>query len=409
MAQIDRVDAALRAATEAGKIPGVVAMAATDRKVTYQSAFGTRAIGSDTPMTPDSVFWMASMTKAITAAACMQLVEQGKLSLEDRMANLLPDLAAPQVLEGFDAGGKPRLRASRGPITLKHLMTHTAGYCYPIWNPLMGRYVVHADIPAARTGQNRALTAPLVSDPGERWEYGIGIDVVGKVVEAASGQRLDAYLRDHIFAPLGMTDTAFALTPAQRARRVGMHQRGADGSLAPIAFDLPEAPEFFAGGGGLFGTAPDYIRFVRMLLNGGTLDRQRVLRPETVALMGQNHIGDLNVTPMTSAIPATSNDYDPWPGQDKKWGLSFLINTRTTPEGRSAGSLAWAGIANTYFWVDPARQVGGVIMMQLLPFIDTEATALFSMFERGVYASLENTGPVARATDSRAPQPHASP
>jgi methyl acetate hydrolase len=391
MAQMSEVDAALRAAVEAQQIPGVVAMAATDREIIYQGAFGKRALDSDAPMTPDSVFWIASMTKAITAAACMQLVEQRRLALEDPLEKLLPDFAAPQVLEGFDADGKPRLRTAGRAITLRHLMTHTAGYCYNIWNPLMGRYAAHAGLPAARTGENKALAAPLVFDPGGRWEYGINIDLVGKAVEAASGKRLDAYLQDHVFAPLGMRDTGFRLAPAQRARRVGMHQRGADGSLNSVPFELPEEPEFHPGGGGLFGTAPDYIRFVRMLLNGGTLDGNRVLKAETVRLMGENHIGDLNVGKMTTAIPEASNDFDPWPDQDKKWGLSFLINTRRTPEGRSPGSLAWAGLANTYFWVDPARDVGGVIMMQLLPFVDAKARELFAALERGVYASLDGT------------------
>ena len=389
MLQLTKVDEAFAQASEAARIPGVVAMAATDKEVLYQGAFGKRALGKPEPMTLDSVFWIASMTKAVTATAAMQLVEQGKLALDAPIGKVLPDLAAPQVLDGFDAAGAPIVRPAKRPITLRLLMTHTAGHCYTMWNAVMGRYLEATGIPGITTCKNQALTVPLVSDPGERWEYGINIDFVGKAVEAVSGQRLDAYLADHILAPLGMVDTAFKLGSAQRARLVGMHARGDDGTLAPAPFEMPQEPEFHMGGGGLYGTAPDYIAFIRMLLNGGSLDGKRVLKSETVALMAQNHIGDLNVTRMPSAAPGATNDVDLYPEQDKKWGLSFLINTKKTAEGRSAGSLAWAGLANTYFWLDPTRKVGGVILMQFFPFADKTALALFGQFERGVYDSLD--------------------
>jgi methyl acetate hydrolase len=391
MTQMADVDAALRRATDAGEIAGVVAIATTAKEVIYQNAFGRRAIDTDIPMTPDGVFWLASMTKAIVAAAAMQLVEQGKLTLDAPIGTLLPQLANCQVLEGFAPDGAPRLRPAKRAITLRHLMTHTAGFCYNTWNPTLARYMERTGLPSARTGLDQALGAPLLFDPGERFEYGISIDWVGKAVEAASGQRLDAYLQDHIFAPLGMADTGFRLSDAQRARRVTMHQRGADGALTPIPFETAPDPEFFGGGGALWGTAPDYIRFVRMLLNGGALDVVRVLKPETVRLMGENHIDELVFNPLRSVLPAASNDFNPWPDQPAKWGLSFLINQHRTAEGRSAGSLAWAGLANTWFWIDPVRDVGGVIMMQLLPFVDRKAIELFAALERGVYAALGDT------------------
>ncbi len=331
------------------------------------------------------------MTKAVTTAAGMQLVEQGKLSLDAPIGNVLPDLAAPQVLEGFDADGDPKLRPANKPITLRHLMTHTAGFAYNMWNGDVVRYLEKTGLPAVTTCKNDALKTPLMSDPGTRWEYGTNIDFVGKAVEAASGQRLDAYLRDHIFAPLGMTDTGFKIGDAQRQRLVGMHARGEDGSLTPIPFELEQNPEFHMGGGGLYGTADDYIRFTRMILNKGRGNGNQVLKPETVALMGQNHIGELNMTRMPSAIPAATNDVDLYPDMAKKWGLSFLINTERTPEGRSPGSLAWAGLANTYYWIDPARGVTGVILMQLLPFADKKCLETFAGFERGVYAGLDAT------------------
>ncbi len=385
-AQIDQV---LRQKADAKDIPGVVAIAANGKEVIYQGAFGKRDLGKDDAMTADSVFWIASMTKAVTSAGAMQLVEQGKLSLDEPIGKLLPDLASPQVLEGFDAKGEPKLRAAKTPITLRKLMTHTAGFCYDMWNGDMGKYLEKTGTPGIITCQNAALKTPIASDPGTRWEYGTNIDFVGKAVEAASGKKLDAYLRDYLFAPLGMNDTSFKLTEAQRKRLVGMHIRGEDGTLAPMPFELEQDPEFHMGGGGLYSTAADYIKFCQMILNKGKGNGNQVLKAETVATMGQNHIGDLNVTKMVSAAPIYTNDVDLYPDQVKKWGLSFLINTAKTAEGRSPGSLAWAGLANTYFWIDPSRDVCGVILMQQLPFADGKCLEAFAGFERGVYAGLD--------------------
>jgi methyl acetate hydrolase len=385
-AQIDQL---LRQKSDAKEIPGVVAMAATGNEVIYQGAFGKRDLSKDDPMTVDSVFWIASMTKAVTTAAGMQLVEQGKLSLDEPIGKLLPDLANPQVLEGFDAKGEPKLRAAKKPITLRHLMTHTAGFAYDMWNGDMVQYLEKTGTPGITTCQHAALKTPIMTDPGTRWEYGTNIDFVGKAVEAASGKRLDAYLRDHLFAPLGMSDTGFKIGESQRKRLVGMHARGEDGTLAAIPFELEQEPEFHMGGGGLYGTAADYIKFTQMILNKGRGNGNQLLKPETVALMGQNHIGDLTMGKMTTSIGWATNDVDLYPDIVKKWGLSFLINTAKTPEGRSAGSLAWAGLANTYFWIDPARDVAGVILMQLLPFADKKCLEAFAGFERGVYAGLD--------------------
>ena len=388
-AQIDQI---LRQKTDAREIAGVVAMAASGSEVIYEGAFGKRDLAKDDAMTADSVFWIASMTKAITAAGAMQLVEQGKLSLEDPIGKLLPDLASPQVLEGFDPNGEPKLRPAKGPITLRHLMTHTAGFCYDLWNGDMVQYLEKTGLPAVTTCKNDALKTPLMTDPGTRWEYGINIDFVGKAVEAASGKRLDAYLRDHLFTPLAMSDTGFKIGDAQRKRLVGMHARGPDGSLTPIPFELEQDPEFHMGGGGLYSTAGDYIKFTQMILNQGRGNGNQLLKPETVATMGQNHIAELNMTKMFSALPDFTNDVDLYPDIVKKWGLSFLINTAKTPEGRSAGSLAWAGLANTYFWIDPSRDVAGVILMQLLPFADKKCLEAFAGFEAGIYAGLDAAG-----------------
>ncbi len=289
------IDRALRQAVAAGDVPGVVAVAADAQGVVYEGAFGLRHLEDGPAMTLDTVFWIASMTKAVTSVAALQLVERGLLELDAPIGALLPGLAAPQVLEGFDAEGAPRLRPARRPITLRHLLTHTAGFGYDIWNAEINRYMAATGLPPTGTGRLAALAAPLLFDPGERWNYGINTDWVGRAVEAASGRSLDVYFRERIFGPLGMTETGHVLRPEQRTRRAAMHQRVADGGLAPVAFALPEAPEFFSGSGGLHSTAGDYLRFARMILGRGRLDGAELLRPETVDLMATNQIGPLTV------------------------------------------------------------------------------------------------------------------
>jgi len=383
------LDALLRDAVEAGEVPGVVALAADAAGELYRGAFGRRALDAPAPMTADSLFWIASMTKAVTSVMAMQLVEEGRLALDAPLGGLLPGLAEPQVLEGFDAAGRPRLRPARRPITLRLLLTHTAGFSYNTWNPDIARFMAATGLPATRTHRLASLDAPLAFDPGERWEYGINTDWVGRAVEAALGQRLEEAVQARIAGPLGMADTGYIPGPAQRARRARAHQRGPDGGLAPIDFPPapPPDPEFF-GGGGLFSTGPDYIRFLRMLLGGGALEGVRILRPETVAEMGRNQIGGLEFRPMRTALPAMSNDFDPFPGITRRWGLGFLINEAAVPGRRAAGSLAWAGLGNTWFWLDPASGVAGVLMTQILPFADGPVLDLLGRFEAAVYRGL---------------------
>jgi methyl acetate hydrolase len=375
------VDQALRQAVNAGTVPGVVAIGATEKGVVYEGAFGPS-------ITSDSVFWIASMTKAITATAAMQLVEQGKLQLDQPMGKLLPQLESPKVLEGFDASGAPKLRPAKGEITLRHLLTHTAGFTYSIWSEPMTQYEKVTGTPFVGECKNASFTAPIEFDPGDRWQYGINIDWVGKAVEAVSDQSLEVYFREKIFAPLGMSDTGFLISSAQKARVAPMFSRDQDGTLKPTAFEMPQRPEFFMGGGALFSTPRNYMAFLQMLLHGGTFGGAQLLKPETVALMQQNHIGDLNVVTLKTAHPETSNDANLFPGMVQKWGLSWAINMQQGPAGRSAGSVAWAGLFNTYFWLDPTKRVTGVIMTQLLPFADPEVLKLFAKFESGLYSAV---------------------
>lgn len=379
----------LQQAVEAGDVRGVAVAAGTRDGVLCSAAAGTRDADGRAPMAPDTVAWIASMTKAVTTVAALQMVEQGKLSLDAPLGETLPQLASPQVLQGFDEAGRPRLRPARRAVTMRHVLTHTSGHAYDMWSADMTRYMAHANVPGIISCQEAALATPLVADPGERWEYGTGIDWAGKAVEAVSGQRLATYMQDHVLGPLGMKDTAFRIGDAQRARLAAMHARQPDGSLQPTPFEVPQDPEFHMGGGGLYGTAPDYLRFCRMVLGKGRLDGMQVLRPESVAEMERDQITPLRVAPMRSVAPAVTNDAEFFPGQDKGWTLGFVRNTEAVPGGRSAGSLAWAGLANTYYWIDPARGVAGVLVTQILPFADARVLALLERFEAAVYAGLD--------------------
>ena len=384
MVRAAAIDAALRRATDTGDIAGAVAMATTASDLVYQGCFGVADLGTGRRLAANDIFRIASMTKAITSVAAMQLVEQGRLSLDGPIAAELPHLAAPMVLDGFN-GPMPILRPAAGPITLRQLLTHTAGFGYDAWNADLTRATTALGLPGRPTTIDELARFPLLFDPGTRWNYSIATDIVGHAIAAASGMPIDDYLATHITIPLGMADTGFTLSDAQRPRLVAVHQRQADGSLGAGDRPAGNGPAFLAGGGGLCSTAGDYTRFLRMLLRGGTLDGARILSAATVADLGRNHIGALDVLPMRSAMPASSYDCELFPGMVKKWGLGFLINTEAGPDGRSANSMAWAGLVNTYFWLDPTAGVAGVLLTQSMPFADPKALDLLGAFERGVY------------------------
>ena len=388
MAATSDVDTVLRDAVETGEVPGVVALAATDRGVLYQGAFGERDLAAGPAMTEDTIFRIASMTKAVTSVAAMQLVEEGKLALDEPIGRVLPELKAPYVLQGFEPSGKPRLRPAKRPITLRHLLTHTAGFGYEMLNSELIRYVAATQTPSASTGDLASLRLPLLFDPGEKWQYGINIDWVGRAVEAVSGQPLDEYFRKRIFDPLGMADSGFSPASKQRERLVRVHRRKADGSLEPIAVDIPPSnPEFWSGGGALYSTGPDYLAFLRMLLGDGRFGAAQLLRPETVREMGRNQVGNLAAGVMRTVMPDRTNDFVLFPDGSCRWGLAYMINTVPGPNGRSAGSLTWGGIFNSYYWIDPEKRVAAVILTQILPFADPRTLALYGAFERAIYAA----------------------
>jgi len=381
------IDQALRSAIGPTQLPGLVAMIADSHGVIYQGAFGERDALQHLPMAPDSIFRIASMTKPVTSVAVMQLVESGRVKLDEPAATYLPELAHLQVLDEFDpATGKARLRPPKSPPTVRQLLTHTSGFVYEFFDPTMHAYAASGAVPSASQGGDAFLNAPLLFDPGTRWEYGISCDWLGRLVERVSGESLEDYFHRHIFSPLGMDDTFFNVPPEKQARVVAVFARRPDGAF----FEPPPQPftpvKFFSGGGGLYSTAADYIKFERMLLDGGKLARARILRSSSVAEMSRNQIGSLNLVALTSMIPQFAKNPVRVPGSLDKFGLGFAINTQAVGGGRSAGSLAWAGIYNTYFWIDPSRKLCGVLMTQLLPFSDDATLSTFDKFERAAYA-----------------------
>jgi methyl acetate hydrolase len=377
------IDAILRAKVDASDAAGVVAMAATEGSVVYQGAFGLRANNAAAKMSADTVFRIASMVKLLTSVAAMQLVEAGKLDLDAPAVAIDPTLALHPVLSGFDAKGVPQLRPPKKPVTLRHLLSHTSGFSYPLWDPNVVRYLKSTHLHPGRPRR------PLMFDPGERWAYGGSLDEVGRLVEISSGKALDRYFRDHITGPLGMDDTVFTLNAKQRAREASLHVRQADGRLLPQPLEKPIVAKVFSGGGGIYSTAPDYLKLLQALLNGGSLGGASLLRPETVALMSTNQIGGLEAGLLKTTNPYLSSDVDFFPGIHLRWGLGGMINLDPVADGRAAGSLTWAGLFNTYFWIDPASHVAGVIMMQILPFADARALKVYRQFERGIYRMLK--------------------
>jgi CubicO group peptidase (beta-lactamase class C family) len=320
------------------------------------------------------------MTKAITSTAAMQLIEQGKFTLDDPVEKYLPEMAKLPVFDSFDAKtGNYHLHMTSKPITVRHVLTHTSGLGYPFTSAILRDF-------KPRAGETYP-DGPLLFEPGEKWWYGTSTDIVGRLVEKISGQKLEDYFRQHIFTPLKMTDTSYNVPEQKAARLAAAQQRDGERMDGAIVKQSPQPgltiPQPI-GGGGLASTANDYGRFVRMLLNSGELDGARALKAETVALMGQNHIGNVSVPALASALPRSRDFTFVADGRDK-FGLGFLITTDHVPGKRSAGSLSWGGISNTYFWVDQNRGIAGVILMQYLPFADPAALAVYDAFERAAY------------------------
>ena len=388
------IQAILDRGASAGDVVGAAAKIVTGDQILAAAAAGERSADAKAgsgPMTLDTVGWIASMTKAITGTAAMQLVERGEIRLDEPAANVLPDLADAGVLEGFDDRGRPVVRPARGRITLRHLLTHTAGFGYDTWSESLLRYHRVTGTDSVTSGELVATTTvPALFDPGERWMYGISLDIVGRMVEEVSGRRLDHYFDEHILCPLGMDATAFSLRGGMKSRLSAMHARKPDGSLTAIELARSPEPQFPSGGGGLYSTVEDYCRFLQVILGRGSRDGVELLRPETVDQMTVNNIGDLRVVALPAARRELSNDAEFFPGVEKTWGLTFQINEEPLPTGRPAGGLMWAGIANCYFWIDMDNQVAGAYISQQLPFADFRSHQLYIDIETATYSHLNS-------------------
>jgi CubicO group peptidase (beta-lactamase class C family) len=363
------LDALLDEAVAKYRVPLAVAMVADGGGVVYEHAAG---------VDKDAIFAIASMTKPVTSVAVMQLVEAGKVKLDEPAATYVQELGVVAVADGGS------LRPLKSPLTVRQLLTHTSGFGYEFMNRNIFDRVAQKQLPSMLTGGDGFLAAPLLFEPGTRWEYGISTDWLGRLVERVSGQSLDVYLREKIFQPLQMTDTYFNVPPDKQSRLAPLYQRSSDGGLAK----QPRAPQqaaFLSGGGGLHSTASDYLRFVRALMGGGQLDGARILSAESVALMGSNQIGDLTIRPFPSLIPQLATDGAALPGALDKFGLGFAINSGTSGTARGANTMAWAGIMNTFFWIDREKRIGAVLMSQMLPGLDPGPATLLEDFDRAVY------------------------
>lgn len=376
------IRALLDGAVAQGAVHGVAALVVDRNGPLFQHAAGEA--------NERTMFRNASMTKAVATTGALQLVEQGRLDLDAPVDSILPEFGRLQLLEGFD-GDRPRLRPPASRATVRQLMTHTAGLGYFFTNDKLLRYLTLTGEPSPLSGEKRSLSVPMVNDPGTAWEYGVNTDWLGLVVEKISGQSLGGYLQQHVYAPLGMADSTFAPGAEQRARLLRVMQRQADGSLAPSPHDLPATSEWDAAGHGSYGTIQDYGRFVQAWLADGA----GILKPATVQMALQSHIGAIQLPALIkSAIPELSNDVPTLPFP-QSWGLGFHLMLADVPGMRSRGTGDWAGVFNSYYWIDRTRGVGAMLMTQVLPFFDMRVIETLMGFEMAVYQQVGSVLPAA--------------
>jgi methyl acetate hydrolase len=379
------LDDVLQQAVDSGAVPHVAAIAADRDGVIYQGAVGPREVGQPDPVSTDTVFRIMSMTKTPCTVVALQQIEAGNLELDAPVAEYCPAFADLQVLDGFD-GDTPRLRPPATQATIRHLLTHTSGLGYWFWNEPLVRWEKVTGVPNVVAGLRSCLAAPLLSDPGTRFNYGINLDWLGQVIEAVTGVGLDVAVKDGVTGPLGMDHTDFVVAPADQPGTTPVHVKTEDGWVS-IGEVLNTTPEYYAGGHGLYGPPSDYIKFQQALLRRGELDGVRILRPETVDAAFTNQIGDLDFpAEIPTADPDSSGPLAVGPGW--KWGYGMLLNTQDQPGMRRAFSGSWAGLCNTHFWVDPASGVTASIYSNFLPFLTPQGFAVYVAFEQALYAAL---------------------
>ena len=381
------IDAVLEGAVARGDVPSVTAIAADREGVIYESAAGPRVSGGDQPVSVDTHYRIMSMTKMIATTVALQLVEQGKLELDSPVERYCPEFAQLQVLKRFDGAG-PRGRSPATQATVRQLLAHTTGLSYWFWNADIVRWETTTGTPNVTSGLSAIFKAPLIADPGTRFEYGINTDWLGRVIEATSGAKLDEAIRQGVTEPLGMDQRAFRMSDAQRANCTPVHMRGEDGSWAATDIDLAQEPEYWSGGQGLYSTPRDYLKFQRALLaNGTSPDGIKILDPATVDAAFSNQIDELDFpAEIPTADPISSNTFAVGPGF--KFGYGLLLNTADFPGARRAWSGGWRGFFNTQFWIDRTAGITGAIYNQPLPFAAEPAVRLYQEFEAALYASL---------------------
>jgi methyl acetate hydrolase len=373
----------LAEAVNRGDMPGVVVLVTAPDRVLYHEAFGKMNAAQDVEMRNDAIFRIASMTKPLTSAALMMLVEEGKLRLDDDVSKYLPAFRNPQVISRLDlAADTYETRPAAHAITIRQLLTHTSGIGYSWSDP--GLAMIEK-----LTGKTSEADLPLVHEPGERLTYGASPKVLGDIIEKLSGQTIGAFLESRIFRPLGMPDTGYSVPPEKHARVVTLHQKK-DGQIteSPNPADLTVQPR---GDGRLFSTATDYSRFVQMILNFGRLGTTRLLKDETVREMSRNHTGSISVGRQATAKPDYAKSFPLGAGEDV-WGLGFQLAAPAKPDPamRRSGSMSWAGINNTFFWIDPKEKIGVIVLMQMLPFYDETAIGILQGVETRVAQHLNH-------------------
>lgn len=376
------IDSVLQDSIQKRGLPFAVGAVGSKEETIYEGSACHAGLCS--PVNVDTVIWIASMTKAVTATALMQLVEQGKLSLQQEAGSILPELSDLKVHGGYDRSGKEMLIPCREPVTVEQLLNHTSGFAYSFWNERMDRYYREHQLPDTTSGSIKSLPAVLVEKPGAAWEYGISADWAGLILEKLTGMSLEKYFREFIFNPLKMSNTSFKIQ--NRMRPAPFYQLAQSGAMQKIPFIFPQKAEYHSGGAGLYSTVRDYLRFSRMLLNQGSLDGAKILKPDTVRMMFENRIGRLEVRPLKGR--GSSLDLRFEEGVTWKWGLCYMINEEELPSRRSPGSQFWGGAANTFVWIDPKKGLTGIFATQVLPFLNEPCEKSFSEFESAVYRAV---------------------
>ncbi len=360
--------------------PGLAAAVLRTDGERLAAGAGVRGLDNPAPLTPDTIFYIASCTKPVTSVAALQLVERGLVALDEPVADLIPALADPEVLTGFDASGAPITRPARSKITLRHLLTHTSGLAYDFSSVGLARYLSSKSLDFR---QPEPPPIPLLFDPGEDWVYGIGIDWVGRLIEAITGAGLEVYCAANIFEPLEMGDTTFFLSPDQRARKASVHFHASSGTFIVAPFEMPPERHFWMGGAGLNAPVSDYMKFLAELAGGG----RSLLGPEMFQEMMRNQVGQFSAGAIDTADPMVSHNYRSFADFPGRHGLAGVLNPEAVSGGRSKESMSWAGITNCYYWVDPRLGAAGVLMSQVMPFGDHGILDLFRRVEALAYVS----------------------